>query len=55
MPDNNTQNNNRNNNRNENRNNAVDIGRLRVDVTSEITYFPVADAVLCISYKGVRG
>ena len=52
MPDNNTQNNNRNNNRNENRNNAVDIGRLRVDVTSEITSFPVEDAVISISYTG---
>lgn len=39
----------------QNGNNAVDRGRLRVDVTSEINSYPVADAVVSISYTGEPG
>lgn len=35
-----------------NTNNAVDRGRLRIDVTSEITSYPVPDAVVSIYYTG---
>lgn len=60
MPDNTTQNNTQGSMQNNTRsgtqrgngNNAVDRGRLRVDVTSEITSYPVEDAVVSISYTG---
>ncbi len=39
----------------QNGNNAVDRGRLRVDVTSEINSYPVTDAVVSISYTGEPG
>ena len=32
---------------------GVDKGKLRIAVTSEITYYPVADATISISYTGV--
>lgn len=38
---------------NNNGNNTVDRGRLQINVTSEITSRPVADAVISISYTGV--
>lgn len=38
---------------NEGENNAVDTGKLQINVTSEINSFPVADAVISISYTGV--
>lgn len=44
MPDNMTQNN--------NRDLAVDRGRLRIDVTSEITSYPVENATVSIAYTG---
>ena len=34
-------------------NNAVDKGRLQINVTSDITSFPVSDASITISYTGV--
>lgn len=34
-------------------NNAVDKGQLQINVTSEITSFPVTDATISISYTGV--
>lgn len=37
----------------ENGNRAVDKGKLRVAVTSEITSYPVEDAVVSVSYTGV--
>lgn len=37
----------------ENGNRAVDKGKLRIAVTSEITSYPVADATISISYTGV--
>lgn len=37
----------------EGENRAVDKGKLRIAVTSEITSYPVADAVISISYTGV--
>lgn len=37
----------------ENENQSVDKGRLRVAVTSAITSYPVADAVISVSYTGV--
>lgn len=33
--------------------NAVDKGRLQINVTSEITAFPITDATISISYTGV--
>ena len=37
----------------ENGNRAVDKGKLWVAVTSEITSYPVEDAVVSVSYTGV--
>ena len=37
----------------QNGNNAVDRGKLRIDVTSEITSFPVENALVSIAYTGV--
>ncbi|MBA4699823.1 MAG: peptidoglycan-binding protein [Ruminococcus sp.] len=36
-------------------NNAVDKGRLQINVTSEGTSFPIPDATISISYTGVPG
>ena len=33
--------------------NAVDKGKLKISVTSEITAYPVEDALISISYTGV--
>lgn len=36
-------------------NNAIGKGRLQINVTSEITSFPIPDATISISYTGVPG